>query len=294
MSTANNLRQLLILVLLLSILIGACSRTPEKVGVSSEVTDKGVRLRISSDKEIYQPGDTVFITVRVENLTETPIEYTLWNIGDPVIYVFLENTLYSSGHKLYEKDYQVKEINPLVTGDILQGKQSITRQVVWDQQIHTYPDPIQAPTGSYSIRCEFFSGPYSPDNEPTKLSASVENQIQKAWDIIKPEKAVEIARNLPEVASWYTEHSGSNLVKYEKGQYYLYFFSEWQKVTPDFAADGMTLEEIKQSYEPSNNVLMVNNNWEVHFFTKFGPIPNEMIVKIEPTIGKVLSFEAGK
>jgi hypothetical protein len=262
----------------------------DEVGVVSQTTEKGIQLRISSDKAVYQPGEIVYITASVENLSDLPQKYTLWNIEDPAIYVYLDETPYAEGQALYEKDYQEKESIGEVASELLPAKQRIAREVVWNQQLFTYPDPIEAPTGNYRIHCEFFIGSYSTDIEPVKLSTSVEIRVENAKIIITPDEAIAIARRAPDVESWYNEHSGPNLVKYENNQYYLYFESGWERASPDTTVDGMTLEEFRQSYEPAYNALMVDNIWQVRFFTKFGAPPNVMIVNIEPTTGKILSF----
>lgn len=292
MNTLKYLPVRIILMLLLGLAMTACNKSPGQIGVTSEIINYGVRLKITSDKAIYHPGDTVHIAVSVENVTQNPIEYPLF--GNPPIYVDLEDTPYALGQELVEKNYEPPLLNGSIGYIYLNAKESISRKVIWDQQIQTNPNKIQAPAGTYRISGGFMVGHYTYGGERTSVSASIEIQVADSWQIILPDKALEIARNIPEVATWVTQHSGPNLVKYENGQYYIYILSDWQKVDPDFTGNGMTLSQIQQSYEPDKHVLMVGNHWEVHFFTKMGPAPNEIIVTIEPTTGNVISIANGK
>ncbi|MGE5224614.1 MAG: hypothetical protein ACM3PY_19435 [Omnitrophica WOR_2 bacterium] len=285
------------LLLLLSLVLSACSRPPIQTGVSSEVTKKGVRLIISSDKTIYRPGDTVYINASVENLTDAPIKYTLWSISAPVIDVYVVSPIYDNSVVLFEKDYQPIPFPAVIATEELQAKQTITRQVVWDQKLivpSSSTIQIQAPAGSYNINCEFSLGIYSSNQEPIKLATSIDIQLQNAVKMVMPDAAVQIARQVPEVANWYADHLGQKVVKNEDGQYYLNVGGEWEKVASGFNGSGETIQEIQQSYEPFHQVMWVNNVWEVHFVSSFGTIPGEMFVNIEPTTGKVLSFHTGK
>jgi hypothetical protein len=264
--------------------------TETSIGVTAEVTRDNVHLTISSDKSIYKPGEIIRITATVENITDQSITYTLMNIGDPKIYVFLEETPFAGSQGLVEEDYTEHVTNPMETYETLEPKQIITRRVVWNQQLSTYPDPIQAPSGIYRITSYFLVGKDLGDSQADELSASVDIKIQDAKTVILPEKALEIASIQPEVISWIADHSGASIAKYENGQYFLYDQSGWQKVSPD----GVTLEDLQQKFAPHHNVLMANDKWEVRFFTKMGPSPYEIIVRIDSFSGKVLSVEKGK
>jgi hypothetical protein len=285
---------LLVLMLFGCSAAGTSESISNQAGIAAETTDQGTLLSISSDKAIYHPGETVRITASAANLTDAQIEYTLMNLEDPQIYIYLEETPFSGGQSLLEEDYKFQAVHPMVTSEVLEAKQLITRKVIWDQQLPTHPDPIQAPSGIYRISCTFIVGPYSTVKEPTGLSTGIEIQIEGAGNVISPEKALEIARAVPEVAAWVVQHSGSNVFKYENGDYYTNLYNTWEKVAPGFIWNGMTMEEMQKSYEPDHNVMMVGNVWEVGFFTKLGEPPNEIWVKIDSTTGKVFSTETGK
>ena len=127
--------------------------------------DEGVLLEVSAKGNVYKPGELIVVNVKVENLAEDPISYTMMNIGDPAIYVRLLETPYSSGKELFESDYQPRMVNPSVTSEILEPGQVITREVVWDQKLPTYPEAIQAPNGLYSIQVNFLIGEESREEE---------------------------------------------------------------------------------------------------------------------------------
>ena len=205
MSFTQRFTWLILLMLFFGVSLGACSGLKTK-GATSEITNRGVWMRIHTDKTTYHPGEIVYIQAEIQNQTDQPVDYTLWKIDDPGIYVVLGTTPYAGEHLLTEKGLDGKLVNLPAANAVLEPQQSISRRVVWDQQLPTSPDHIQAPTGRYSIKCTFYVGMFSSLLRGFELSAQVEIQLEDVGEIILPEKALEIARNHPEVAKWYQEH----------------------------------------------------------------------------------------
>jgi len=249
-----------------------------------ETTQDGIILTLSTDKQVYQPGEIIAVEARVENASSIPFSYTMWSIGDPAIYVAVTETPYSGGVELYEKGHEIANVLPEVTADTLAPGQSITRKVIWDQLLPTYPQSIQAPSGKYNIRAVFHIGAYSSNNKPFPLTANVEIEITGTAKIITPEDALCLALELPEVKQWYDEHSGPNLVRVENGEYYVWFEIGWQKVDPLFTYNGLDIDQL-QKYTPESNVLVTGEKWQVLLFTKLGPSPNEIRVEVDPIAG---------
>ena len=247
-----------------------------------EVTLDDVLLRLSTQKQVYKPGEKVQVTAIVENLSDTPITYTMWNQGDPAIYVAVD-TRYAGLQWLYEEDMDSHVVLPVVTSGALEAGETIIREVVWDQIVHTYPDPIQAPSGEYTISATFYLGRYSPDKKPEVLEASVAIEIAEAGTLITQEEAKLIALALPEVQEWYKAHSGPNLVKCEDGQYYVWSSTGWEKASPDMA------EKVMKDHQPGSNVLFKAGVWVVLLFEKMGPPPHEIYVEVDAHTAQVLS-----
>lgn len=287
--------KLILTALLWAVIVTNCGPPVDQTDTPEQQTTKppehALVLRLSANKQFYQPGETIVVNVSVENAYSEPISYTMWNGGDPPIYVTVDSTPYSDRFSLYEKDYEAREIHPIVTSDVINPGQRITREVIWNQLLPTYPDRLQAPPGKYVIQATFFMGKYSSDHEPYLVAAQIEIEITGTKAIITPEEALRQALELPEVELWYAEHSGPSLVKIENGEYYIRFEVGWQKVDPSAFGGGNNINQF-QEYIPQHEVLLVNQYWQVHLFAPgLGPFPNEIRIEVDPNTGTAMIMQ---
>lgn len=150
--------------------------TPPEIEWQETSQDK-VLLRLSTDKKTYLSGEEVTVTWYLENCSSEPVPYTKGSIGLPVVNVVVNTWPYGGTQFLWEKGKGPSMLLPAVTSDILRPGQRIIRKVVWDQQIHTYPDHIQAPSGEYTISAGLLLGDYYSDKnelQPLTVTTTIE------------------------------------------------------------------------------------------------------------------------
>lgn len=265
------------ILLLVLVGAGACSER----GNAAQIVRGGILLRLSTDKAVYGPGEVVRVAVFLENLSSSPIDYTMMSIGEPRVAVYLDQAPFAGSQCLFEEGRERHFVLPADNSAVLDAGQTITREVVWDQQLYPSPDAIQAPSGEYTIEAAFARGTYSGYAEPDLLTVTLSIEIQGSWTITTPESAQSAALALSEVKTWYDEHSGPALVKIEAGQHYLLNNGQWMKVTESRYKQAL-------EYEPEIGVGMAGQVWRVHLRTKLGFPPHHVYVTVDPVTGEVL------
>jgi hypothetical protein len=280
-------------ILLLSGLgLSSCDLVNPSKQYTTEVIKDDVLLKLATDKQLYQPGQTVTILATVENLSSHSVDYTMWNIGDPALYITLAPTLFGDQISLNERNFRGRLVASMVTEDVLEADQRLSREVIWNQKLNTHPDEIQAPPGQYTIQAVFYVGKYNgSDAEPELITATLDIRIDGSEKIITPEEGLQIALTVPEVQQWYEAHSGPNLVKQENGEYYLFLESGWQSVVPTGSFNGLSLDQIQQTYEPSSYITMENKVWKVQLISSLGAPPNQRFVQVDARTGAIISVE---
>ena len=78
---------LLFFVFLLFPLLAGCCKA--KQGVEKETSAYGIGMQLHVNQKILSPGDTLKIHGMIVNNSGRELEYTKWNIGDPVFYLEL-------------------------------------------------------------------------------------------------------------------------------------------------------------------------------------------------------------
>jgi len=270
-------RLLLLLALLLSLV--ACGGK----GNTVEVIRDGVRLELTTDQHIYEPGQLVVITATVENISSSPIRYTVYNGGDPPLAISVDTAPFAGRQCLQEKGFQGRLVVNAITSATLHPQQSIIRRVVWDQRIGTSPDPIPAPSGHYPIQVQFLVGEYSKYHRPQPLTLTLGIEIHGTDKIITAAQAYSAALQVADVRAWYDKHSGRNLVKEEGSSYYLLFDGDWLEISQPLCHEYL-------EYLPLSDVLMTEYTWEVQFLAQMGPPPHEICVRVDPATGRVLEW----
>lgn len=133
----------------------------------------GVHLAINTDQERYRPGQKVMITVTVSNLGQQVRDYTMWNIGDPRVYVSVDARPHA------EKEIPLKpagrENDPLIpapSSASLQPGESFVHEVVWDQTIPQGDARRPVPPGRYTIKATLYLGRYTGGGTTSPLEVT--------------------------------------------------------------------------------------------------------------------------
>jgi hypothetical protein len=179
---------------------------------SIQLQDNNLRIRLSTNKRIYEPHEQVFVSANLKNLSSAPITIHL-NSG---VFPFTGNNLlvqvdlkYSNVYRLYEEDvdldYGYSRHITLSKGD------DYSYNVVWDQQILLNPGSIQIPSGEYTIYAKLFHNSRWDESEVVG-SLQVEIEVTGSpTKLVAQEDAVDIAVQSPEGQQWLRAHSLANV-----------------------------------------------------------------------------------
>ncbi|MBI4233775.1 MAG: hypothetical protein HY686_04980 [Chloroflexi bacterium] len=147
------------------------------VGTSPNATPL-VRLTLVAEKAEYKAGEPVRARARVENTSGKPAPYTMWNIGDAPIYLWVELPQ-GGAQPLYEEGQGPKIVLPAVTGAVLEAGGVLERTVIWDQRLSPQGSPTQAPPGTYIMLAVFNLGDHQ-QGESTRVEARATVRILAA------------------------------------------------------------------------------------------------------------------
>lgn len=252
-------------------------------------TMNNVSLEISTEKSVYEIGETVYVKVVLQNLGRRTVDYLVGTPCNPDFRVLL-HTPYGS-RELMEESYEPMPCIQVIDQRTLDSGERVERTVVWDQRIRMHNGTLQAPSGVYEIQGVFYAGKpvdcatVGCGGEVFTVEASVRIEIKAgAEPFITEADALQIALSNSEVASWYEEHIGRRLVKFEDGQWYVLIDGVYEKVTEEFA--GELLE-----CEPTSSTILEGNQMTVTLAQKLGNVPHELAVKIDIYTKEIISIE---
>lgn len=262
---------------------------PDDQPQTTKHEEDNILLELSTNKTLYNAGETVLVTASIENLSPDSIKYTLSSLGYDIPLVSLNANQYFGSIALEEEKLGgIRTVQPMVTVEQLKGYEKRTREVVWDQKY----GGAQAPPGIYQIGCYITLGDYYRNESLLKtISINLHINIVGSTEWITAERAKSIALAIPEIAQWREEHSGKHLVKEEPDGIYLLESGEWVKVSPEIIIDtesgqSLTLEELS-GWMPEPLVLFDDESWLVTMATKLGNPPVFVKVWIDLHDGSV-------
>jgi len=160
----------------------------------------GVRLTIASDRLTYGASDPVAVKATVENTNDTPVTYTVR--GENAADIKLAVVSGINGEQLLYGPEEPRGGSPTARTETLEPGLTLTRELVWDHKVETFPTPVQAPPGQYIIKTEFLLGEETDDEKPESMATSVVVEIEGSEPIITPQAAIRAAVPMPEVADW--------------------------------------------------------------------------------------------
>ena len=123
---------------------------------------------------MVQPGQPVLIRTRVENVSASPAQYTLWSSTDPAVPLWIVTPVGSL----------IQLVEPLTNGgfslptvgiETLQPGESVEREIAWDGHVFVDGQRVPAPDDVYTIRADFFpgAGVGSPAQAPVVLTHEI-------------------------------------------------------------------------------------------------------------------------
>lgn len=128
-----------------------------------------MHLTLQTDKPSYAPGEPVKITAALVNLSRKEQDYTLWNLGDPRIYVYIAGPGLEPRAPVEEEALRKRARLPAVSYSTIIPNEIISREFTWDQKVvgadgkERNLDP-----GTYELRAVVYLGRLnkeSPDRE---------------------------------------------------------------------------------------------------------------------------------
>lgn len=259
-------------------------------GVMREVTREmdGVRLKLSVDREKYEPNDSVKVKVVVENTNDRPVEYTMLNQGDPAVKLSIVSDL--NGEEPLRGADEPEVTQPVVVVESLGAGKKIEREVSWDQRLNMYQTAVQAPPGRYTIRALFLLGEYAEGKEPASHTAAVTFEIEGSEPVLAPDVAIQKAMAFPEVKDWVTERDGSLVCAVgNRGLFYNVNI-----------ATGETFETFDFLYRaqvenglPICSPVTEGDTWRVIFFGGEGEPPQRLSAFVDLNDGTPVRVEEG-
>lgn len=139
----------------------------------------GVHIAVNTDRDKYKPGEKVMITVTVSNLGQQVKDYTMWNIGDPRVYVSIDPRPHAVKEiPLHPAGRQGDPLIPAPSSAALQPGESFIHEVVWDQMIPEGASGRPAPPGRYTIKATLYLGRYTGEGTTSPLEVTRTIEIE--------------------------------------------------------------------------------------------------------------------
>jgi hypothetical protein len=164
-------------------------------GPSTEVSREreGVKMTLSVDKEVYGPGDSVNVSLEIENTTNAAVDYRGMTANKAGL------TLLVSSGLAYPKSLLEPTADDL--SGTLAGGARIQRQARWDMIIQMELTPITAPPGRYTIDAAFLVA-REGFADLAELGAAVSFEVAGTGYVQPPLDALRAVIAADEVKAW--------------------------------------------------------------------------------------------
>jgi len=272
------------ILLLLVMVTGNTSCQAEEWAVEETLSFQSVKMTLWLSAETVTPEDTLAVKVQVSNMSDEEIQYTMWNSGDPPVYLRLEQP-YGDIITLRAPD-EPEIVQPAVTFGSLGPGEAVEREVQWDITLPVDATVIAAPNGTYTVTAAFFPGRQIEQPEPEPLRLAYPVQVTGSTDLIAAERAEQFAFTLASVQRWVAGHTGVAVAREQKGTYTVNIGGEWQEADQELYKQALTAGESPSIVLTGGEII----EWEVRFATKFGFSPSEMTVILHAETSEVLSI----
>ncbi|MFW6151004.1 MAG: hypothetical protein ACOC6A_05660 [Chloroflexota bacterium] len=242
-----------------------------------KVAAQGVEMHLWLDATTLSPGDTLTVRTEVKNTSGQEVEYTMWNIGDPAVYIGVD-TPHGTTVSLRGPD-EPEIVQPAVTFDSLDAGEGIEREVTWTVS-------EQDPNGTYTVEASFFPGRQIEQEEPEPVALTHDVEVQGSFSVMGKEEVYDIATANPSVELWLRGHTGDAVAREQKGDYRVNMAGEWER------ANRELYEQALDAARPPALSLELGETprrWQVTYSSKFGFPPSEITVSMDAETGEIIS-----
>lgn len=233
-----------------------------------------MELWIADDN--VEAGRHLGIRAEVENSSGEPADYTVWNTGDPPIYI---QVIPPSGEAIpLMSGTPHQTVLPDVTVGQLEAGRKMVRKVKWDV-------PADAINGTYELQARFYPGDQSalPEVEPMLVRQEIE--VFDGADVLGRDELEDKVQELESVRLWLRAHTGTAVARQNKGAYTVNMQGEWE------SADEQTYNHALEAALPAQWRLTDTSprQWKVSYDSNFGFPPSEIVVLLDAQSGEVIS-----
>ena len=260
------------------------SGTPTAVPeIISEATSEreGIELTVKVNEEEYEAGDEIPATAVVKNNRPEAVTYGPIVPGEAAFRMEALSTVPLGSASLEPVDDAPPAEGRLEAGDELELK------VVWDQQLDTPQDPIQAPPGKYSIRGTFIA--MVPGvAEPVEVEVAVTFKIEGSEPVLTPLDVLGRAVGSEELQQW-MDGRADNVIcaSPSTGLFYQAF------ITSESAAETFDFLYTNQANDglPICGIVTDGNAWRLNFLHKKGAEPIRFNMLFDLNDGTLIGTE---
>lgn len=238
----------------------------------------GVRMTLSVDREKYGPDDSVQVSLKIENTTDSAVDYRGPSSAQPGLTLTLASDL-ASPQPLLEPGPED------ISGSLAAGR-SLGREAEWDKLIAMNLTPVTAPPGVYTLNAAFLMA-REGFADLVELGAAVTFEVEGTPYIQPPLEVVRALVASDEVKAW-ARGRGDNVICAYPPHGYFY--------TGDFVT-GAAAETFDFLYESqTNNGLPIcgfateGEAWRLVLFSPNGEEPHRLTVYValgEPVVLRV-------
>jgi hypothetical protein len=245
----------------------------------------GVRMTLSINDVAFETGDTVELSVEVENVRDDPLTYGFVLADEPALQLRVNSEL--GGDQIINSSDP-----PLGDSDlVLDAGDRIEADAEWDQTLAIYPVPVQAPGGEYTITARLLVDDPGGGGEPIEVTAAVTVAFMGGEEILPVAEAVRIAMQQPELRDWMAAREAVSVVcLYQPTTLFLLAFLSEDSVEE-------TLPELYRVQLENGRAVCspvsTGDEWRVQFFASSGRQPQSVAVYMDINSGENTRWEEG-
>lgn len=265
------------MLLLAGLAMLSCAGSQE--GVDKETSSQGVEMHLRLSQTTMSPGEILKVHAEIENISGEELEYTMWNIGDPAIYIKVHTPYETS--VILKAPEEPEIVQPAVTFDSLNPGETIKREVSW-----TIGE--QDPNGTYTVEASFFPGRQIDDQDLEAVVLSCQVEITDSFDITPKQEVYTIAATNPSIELWLRGHIGEAVAREQKRDYLVNIGGEWQSTNRELYQEAL---DASKSPALSLDLDSEPKQWLITYFSKFGFPPSEVTLSLNAKTGEVINVK---
>ena len=228
-------------------------------------------------------GQSVSIRTHVENISESPAQYTLWSSADPVVPLWVVPPYSGLIPLVAPPSGDASVFLPTIGIETLLPGESIITESIWDGRVLVGGESLLAPNDVYTIRADFFpgAGVGSPAQPPIILTHAI--TVTGNVSFASSDEIRSLLSKEPVVQWWLAAHQGGAIARDEGGSYSVNVTTQWKSATHD---------EYNAAF--SENVgptlWLTSSGWRATYNSAFGFAPKRMIFEVDGLTSNVTSI----